>query len=236
LCEFQFTPTESWDWTVPGLIYNRIHEEFPTKREQPILEMKVRAAGTDAAQEIRQGVARMRFLTPDETGIVQVGPNLLAVNRLPPYPGWAGFRASVLTQLGNYIEVAQPLAIERVSVRYINRVALKTTHLELADYFRALPGLPANMTGNITAFFTSADIAHDAPSTRLKLTFGSAVSGNERESHFIMDLEMTSLEPVEMDAQPVGAWLDVAHERLEQAFDASFTDRTHAEVFGEVAG
>jgi hypothetical protein len=90
------------------------------------------------------------------------------------------------------------------------------------------------LTGNVTAFFTSADIAHDTPPMRLKLTFGSAASESEDESHFMMDLEMTSLAPVELNGESVGTWLGVAHERLEHAFDASFTDRTHAEIFGEV--
>ena len=50
-----------------------------------------------------------------------------------------------------------------------------------------------------------------------------------------MDLEIASAERLELDDAAVGAWLDLAHARLEEAFDSSFTDTTHSAIFGEVS-
>ena len=157
LCEFQFAPTEAWDWTIPGLIYSRIKADFPVKREQPIVEMQLRTMGANAPEEVRHGIARMRFLTPDETGVVQVAPNLLVVNRLPPYPGWAYFRTLVLAQLDTYVEVAEPKALGRVSLRYLNRVSIPAARLDLSHYFHALPGLPVTLMMRFVKLETSKD-------------------------------------------------------------------------------
>lgn len=34
LCEFQFIPSQPWDITIPGLLYDRINSEFPVKQQK----------------------------------------------------------------------------------------------------------------------------------------------------------------------------------------------------------
>lgn len=232
LAEFVFTSTAPWDWTVPGLIYRRIEHEFPTKREQGLVQLQVQAPGMDAPQEIRQGIGKMQFLTPDEAGIVQVGPNLLAVNRLRPYPGWSQFRQTVIDQLRHYLEVARPSGLGRISLRYINRIVVPSDHLDLTDFFHALPGLPTDLAGTVLSFRSSVDIGYEAPGSRLRLTVGSASDGDPNESPFLMDFEVVSLEPVALDVNEISAWLDASHDRIERTFDSSVTERSHRDLFG----
>ena len=34
LCEFEFISSQPWDLTIPGLIYEKVKDEFPDKRQQ----------------------------------------------------------------------------------------------------------------------------------------------------------------------------------------------------------
>src|SRR4051794_30661233 len=106
LCEFQFESPSGWDWTVAGLLYARIGEHFPIKRERGVVELQVRVPGMDRPEDVRQGIAKLQFLAEDERTLVQVGPNVLTVNRLAPYPGWEAFRTVVLEQYRQYVAVA----------------------------------------------------------------------------------------------------------------------------------
>lgn len=66
LAEFQFVSSDAWDWTVPGLLYGRIKRSFPTKRALPTVQLQVRTAPDAEPEEVRQGIARMQFLTAHE--------------------------------------------------------------------------------------------------------------------------------------------------------------------------
>lgn len=236
LCEFQFESSQGWDWTIPGLVYERIRADFPTKREKSLVEFSIQGTGMPEPQQFRPGVDRLQFFREDESGIVQVGPNLLAVNQLIPYAGWESFRPLILGQLEHYRSIANPDRLRRVVLRYINKVGVPATQFDLAEYFQALPGLPSDLAGNVTAFFTTSDLGYDDPPMRLKLTFGTASSDSPESSQFLMDLEMASTEGLALEIDAIDHWLETAHERIERAFDSSFTERTHREVFGQIDG
>src|SRR5690349_12984877 len=90
LCEFRFDSAQPWDWTIPGLIYAQIKDEFPMKREQRTLELAIETS-PEKTQQLRGDIGRMQFLRKDESALVQVGPDILAVNQLSPYPHWPRF-------------------------------------------------------------------------------------------------------------------------------------------------
>lgn len=39
VCEFQFHPESKWDWTVPGLLFEKISGEFSERAEMRRLEV-----------------------------------------------------------------------------------------------------------------------------------------------------------------------------------------------------
>jgi len=90
LCEFHFEAGEPWDWTVPGLVYARVRHEFPDRAEQRTFQVDLQAG--KALPPRVDTVAKMQFLRKDRSALIQVGPNVLVVNHLPPYPNWNGFR------------------------------------------------------------------------------------------------------------------------------------------------
>ena len=72
LCEFQFEPDQPWDWTIPGLVYDKVKKEFPKKKQQNIIKMEVHA-DPEISQSVKGEIARMQFLREDEQALIQVG-------------------------------------------------------------------------------------------------------------------------------------------------------------------
>jgi uncharacterized protein (TIGR04255 family) len=77
-----------------------------------------------------------------------------------------------------------------------------------------------------------ATLAFQGPAQQLSIGFGTTEGGSPTEAAFLMDLEASG-EPETLDTAAISEWLNTAHQRIELAFDRSFTEQTHREIFGE---
>jgi uncharacterized protein (TIGR04255 family) len=121
ICEFQFVSDKTWDWTIPGLIYQKISDEFPLKQQEQAFQITV-APQQQAVQHLSAGLSKMQFLKTDKTAMVQIGPDLLGVNVQAPYSGWPNFFKLISEQFRIYLETASPRGFKRIGLRYINSI------------------------------------------------------------------------------------------------------------------
>jgi len=221
--EFRFVPAEPWDLTVPGLVYDRLREQFPRKRLLKVLEGEAAAEASGIRQEFRL-VDRMQFLREDEKAFVQVGPDLLAVNHLAPYPTWEGFVPLVHNALNAYVAVAHPRGLHRIGLRYINQFVIPGDTVDLDQYlnFRPFvgPGLPQLFHGLILGIQTPYDEEKDM--LRLQLTTIEAKAADTSTLLLDMDYYLARPEGVALDA--AFDWLERAHTRVQSVFESCLTD------------
>jgi len=136
LCEFQFVPSQPWDITISGMLYERIKDEFPLKHQQVGFGVAVQPReGGVLEPKIEFGPPRMQFFSNDKTSLVQVGSDLLTINLLRPYPNWEKFKPLILKILEDYINIASPKGFRRVGLRYINKIDFDKPQIELTNYF-----------------------------------------------------------------------------------------------------
>lgn len=223
VAEFRFVPSEPWDLTVPGLVYDRLREQFPRKRLLKVLEGEAAVEAAGIRQEFRLA-DRMQFLREDEKAYVQVGPDLLAVNHLAPYPTWEGFLPLVQNALGAYVAVAQPRGLHRIGLRYINQLEIPGESVDLDQYlnFRPFvgPGLPQLFHGFILGIQTPYDEERDM--LRLQLTTIEAKAAGASTLLLDMDYYLAQPEGVALDA--TFDWLERAHTRVQSVFENCLTD------------
>ncbi|MCS7266118.1 MAG: TIGR04255 family protein [Armatimonadetes bacterium] len=112
VCEFRFEPSQTWDWTVIGLVYDRIKDEFPLKRQRNEIQLAIHSQGADIMQQMQ-----MQFWRDDEKALVQVGVDLLTVNLLKPYPNWQTFKDLIARMLTIYRNITNPKGFQRVGLR-----------------------------------------------------------------------------------------------------------------------
>ncbi|MDQ2884485.1 MAG: TIGR04255 family protein [Chloroflexota bacterium] len=93
--------------------------------------------------------------------------------------------------------------------------------------------IPGPIPQDFHSFLFQIEIPYTAPVSVLKVLFGALKPSTEANSSYVLDIAMFSpLEHVP-DVDHVANWLDIAHERIENVFNASFTEKTHREVFKE---
>jgi uncharacterized protein (TIGR04255 family) len=230
LCQFQLKPSQAWDLAIPGLLYAEIKDEYPLRRQREAVEFLIRGD----LQAVRQSrpPQRMQFLSSDKRSLVQVGPDLLVINSLSPYPRWEVFRDRIIRAARSYREVLGGLDIETIALRYINRIEIGEPVALIEDYLLVMPHIPETIPQTFLGWAQTVDIPFEDRGT-LRLKTGSQEKG-EGALAFILDLELTSFE-VEpgTDEAKIFAWVEAAHSRIEEVFEACITEKSR-QLFGEV--
>jgi len=229
LADFRFLPGEPWDIAVPGLLYDRIREEFPDREQHIAVNVRAEQDGLQQRIEIPQ---RIRFARPDDSALVQVGPDLLTVNHLKPYPTWAPFAELIRRVLGHYEDVARPEGLRRIGLRHINIVEFADERIELGDYFTYHPHVPDALPQLHGFFSVQTHLAYREGRDFLSLT----VRSQERDPGegglgVVLDLDYVTPGEGVVPLTDVVGWLESAHAEIETAFEACITDRTRA-LFG----
>lgn len=233
LCEFQFIPSQPWDLTIPGLLYEKINinNEFPIKQQQMGfgIGFKPKEGGIEQKVEMSQ---RMQFLRPDKTALVQVGPDLLTVNHLKPYPKWEAFKPLILNNLGIYQEITKPKGFKRIGLRYINKIEFDKGPIELSDYFNYYPFIPPKLPQIHETFNVRIEIPYEEGCDRLLLTLTSIIPEKPDVLSILLDLDYIMAIPDRIPLDQASNWIEKAHTMVENAFEACITDKCRS-LWGE---
>jgi uncharacterized protein (TIGR04255 family) len=232
LCEFRFEPGAPWDMAIPGLVYERIRDNFPKRRQVQSFEVSVAAGPEGIGQQVLTA-DRMQFLREDEKALIQVGPNLLAVNHLKPYPTWQAFLPLIRQGFESYLTSANPKGIQRIGLRYINRIELPGERVELADYFAFRPFVGERLPQDYGPFIVGIQIPFEDSRDVLRLQLASAAPETPDAIAVMLDLDYFLIRPGGVSQDEVFEWIDIAHSHVEDVFEACITDRLR-QMFEEV--
>jgi uncharacterized protein (TIGR04255 family) len=234
ILEFRFSGGLDWDLLVPARLQEKLSPSFSGKPQQQAQVEAVFPLGllpSESLLQVRHGPVRLQF--PDESGqwIASVAPRVLSVHGRRPYPGWDIFRPRVEAALAACVKITQPSGVERIGVRYINRIVIPRPDVQLTEYFNGLPELPPPIPSRLASIFTRSESLFPDGQTRLISTFATT-RAPEGEVAFLLDLDVV----FESGKQPIS--IAETMERVErlrdherEAFEALITDRTR-EVFG----
>lgn len=218
VCGINFNRNVPWDITIPGVFSEKIKDTFPKKDQIKDYQASIEI-GPDGGQQRLFSNDRMRFLTDDETSLIQISTHYLSISKLKPYSSWEEFLHIIDQQLLIYREVAQPSGIERIGLRYINEFVFSERTLELEDYFDFYPYVSKNLPQNYNSFVTGVEFAYDDETNILRLQM------TNKGPNIILDLDYFLGKPGEVNFDNVHQWLELAHKRVQSVFEGSLKDR-----------
>lgn len=219
VCEIRFDPTREWDWTVPGLLYDKIKHEFPEKKLQNTIELSL--GGQQGSQQFKGAVSQMQFLTSDKGTMVQVGPDVLSVRVVAEYPGWEVFSPLIARMADLYRSIADPKAVARIGLRYVNRIVIPGEGFEIPEYFNFYPRIPEVLPQSHGPFVVGVLFGYDEQRDVLNVRLG-----NVEPAGLVLDLDYYLSKPGAVGLDRVSEWVNIAHDRLETMFEACITDKT----------
>lgn len=232
VCEFRFAPGQAWNFTVPGLFYEKVRDLYtgePSEKNSIATEFKFsRMQAVNPEVTVVQDLPKFLFPCADGTKLVGVGPDALSIHSLRPYEGWDEFSKRIEQAFQFYLEVAKPVGIIRISLRYINRIVVSSPDqaIELSDYVNIYPQLPDSVPSRMSKFVTQTELIYEDIPARLAITLSDS-EPQPGEVVFILDLDIAQAwveKPLSFEE--VLSNLYELKSRQGQAFESLITNRT----------
>ncbi len=222
--EFRFVSRGTWDAAIPGLVYVELKEMFPKR----VTAQRVQIAPSDKGPSVELNSV-IQFRTSDDTAFVQVAPHYLSVHQLRPYPGWTAWAPHIQEALNVYVHTARPLGVQRVGLRYVNRILLPNGDpIEPAHYLNFYPHLGEELPQKMVAFHSAVMLPYSDGRDALRLQLRSAEPEREPELRLALELDLdyflTQAETLSVPELP--DWLSGAHAHVEDVFEACLTERS----------
>lgn len=231
LCEFQFIPSQSWDMTIPGILFEKIGGEFSVKRQQTRFDIGLLTKKNGIEQKVEMSPPNMQFFRPDKSALVQVGADILTINHLKQYTEWESFKPLILNNLEIYNKIAKPKGFKRIGLRYINKIDFDKDTIELSAYFNYYPTIPTNLPQSHEAFNLRIEFPYEDGRERLHLTLASVIPQKPNLLSLLLDLDYIMDKPELVPLDKVSDWIEKAHTRIENCFEACITDKSRS-LFG----
>jgi uncharacterized protein (TIGR04255 family) len=234
VCEFHFSQDNPWDIAAPGLIYNKIKEQFPFRNSMKINTLNE----MDVPQGKGLGIRvedRIQFFQKDKKTLLQISPYLIAINVLEPYKHWDFFFTQIKNIFKEYCNITENVKIENIILRYINKIEIMQLSLKLDEYFNFYPILREELPSNFGNFSLSVHVPYEKGKDLLKLELSDFPSEKENEARFILDLTYfpNKKERGKIELNDAIDWIDMAHTNVIKAFEGCITQKTR-EIFNEV--
>ncbi len=229
LCEFFFAPQTTWDWTLPDRLYAQIRDEFPVKTQTDSVTFPFHVTPNQSvAQPGTRAPDRVQFKRADGSAMVQVAPLLLVVNHLKPYQEWERFRELIIGMFSRYADLVGPWKVQRIGLRYINRVLLPERPCDLSDFVTVVnQSLSGVLARPLSGFYQRYELEHDQPAGTLVHQSGIVREGDQEA--IMLDLHFISAVEVD-EASVLVPWLNDAHDRIGEAFVASLNPDYYASL------
>lgn len=91
------------------------------------------------------GLKGLRFQSDDQKQIVQFNRDGFSFSRLEPYRVWTEFVEEGLQLWGLYREIARPIEVNRIGLRFINRIIMPESEGRFEDYIQPAPVPPRDL-------------------------------------------------------------------------------------------
>lgn len=225
LCEFQFIPNQPWDVTIPGLLYEKIKDTFPDRQQKIGLGVQLKVTEKELEHRVEPIPPLIQFHKKDKTALIQVAPDLLVVNHLQPYPEWEIFKSMILENLQKYIEVANPKGFKRIGLRYINVFEFAKPEIELEDYFKYRPYIHEKLPKTLSTFITKTEFPLEDGNEILIMTLALQVPSKPNVLAILLDIDYAMIKTEYVMLDNVQNWLEKAHNKAEEAFEESITEK-----------
>ncbi|MEN9225913.1 MAG: TIGR04255 family protein [Thermostichus sp. DRC_bins_24] len=127
--------------------------DYPILRTQH--DVQISAIGTpDGSSEFSQKMQWRGFRLQDEQNrhVAQFTLDGVVFSRLEPYEDWGSFQAEALRFWHIFLELAEPTVIQRLGVRYINRIPLEADE-QPSRYLSTIPAPPPGLALAAESFF-----------------------------------------------------------------------------------
>ncbi len=167
-----------------------------------------------------------RFNSDDGKSIVQLQRDRLSFSRLAPYPGWEAFRSEGRRLWNLFRLKTSPQSLCRLAVRYINRVDIPSTRVDLKAYFQTFPEISPDLPQEICGYLMQLVLPQSDFGGQALINQTIVPPPREGVTSIVLDIDLMSGGDVPTTEDEIWAFFERLHVRKNDIFEASITDKT----------
>ena len=200
--------------------------DYPAVSPQHELEMEFSAGPQGTSDSQKTHWKGLRLESRDKLHIAQFGRNGFAFSRLKQYDDWTHFTEEAIRLWKIYVEIAEPIEIERLGIRFINMIEIAST-AELSTWLSNPPACPAELNLPVQNFlhqtrYSIPDHPYGLNVVQMVQPSGNSPSGS---LSLILDLDVSTVDlPVESDDSQMMERLEDMRWIKNKAFQSYMTD------------
>lgn len=141
------------------------------------------------------------FKNQEEEKLVQYRLDGFTYNKLKPYKTWEKMRDEAKELWNLYVELAEPEAVTRIALRFINKVEFS---LPIEDILTAPPAVPESLPQELSSFLTRVTIRE--PKIEAAAILTQAFEGVEKNNYIPIILDIDVFKVYDFDPKADTIW------------------------------
>ncbi len=143
---------------------DKVNDNYPVKKERFTWEGKFEFKPGILPEVVspRAGTDGFFFNSNDGLSVAQVRLDGFTFNRLKPYKNWEEFRSQAKLLWNVYRQIAEPVNVKRIALRYINKIEIPLPLEDFKQYILTVPEVASNIPNELSEFFMRLVIENDA--------------------------------------------------------------------------
>jgi uncharacterized protein (TIGR04255 family) len=139
--DFRALPTVPCEQAQFETYFKQEFTEYPAFQvyNRQKFQLKANPSGQPEAGQTESWWQGVAFYSSDKTRVVQCQRDGFSFSRLQPYDTWDSFAGEALGLWKKYSSLTKPVEIQRVGVRFINRIVTRPEWKNLQDYLVNAP-------------------------------------------------------------------------------------------------
>lgn len=234
--EIRFTRDTPWDLTIPGLFYEKVKNTFPVKEQTVFQEGEIIREPHGLIQEVIRSGQRILLFTEDRKMLTQLGPYLLAINVLKPYPTWQNFKEKIELAWKGLNEIIEIKGIERVILAYINQIEIPIPKIQLKilkNYFNFYPFIDNKFPEDLASFIVGCEFPYKEGKECCSIQLVSMPDVSKEQKTLMLNISYFTKQPRAVEVSNILDWVENAHDQIQKAFESCISDNLRT-LFEEV--
>ncbi len=172
----------------------------------------------------------VRFRSADEKSIAQFNRDGFVYSRLAPYQNWTVFSGEGLRLWQTFHEMAKPEEINRLGLRFINRIELPAGEAYFENYINPAPQSPRDLELPFFGFLYQETLAVPGHPYAINLIRTIQPPQDNGRIAVIIDIDVFTVEGLELEEKRLEEMLEEMRWLKNKTFFGSVTDQA-LEVF-----
>jgi uncharacterized protein (TIGR04255 family) len=219
--------------TISGRVFESLQQDFALKEMRINQQIEIHQTPQGPRQQLSSQELAV-FLVPNRKTFIQVGPRLLTVHILFPYPGWEKYQLAIDKAYQSILRLIPEPQFERIGLRYINKFHIKSESFGLSDYFDYFPYCGEMLKQPFNEFAQTCNFVFFDGQDACRVQFKSVPAEQIHASAFVLDMDYYLQQKDYVNANTAMGWVQRAHTQIEAVFEGCLKDSLRSVLHGTV--